>query len=584
MGGALSARDFKARLIDWIENRTGLESAIKDFLYEDIPASSGWHQVLGSVALFLFLLQAFTGLLLAFNYAPTPGEAYNSLKYIVNELTAGALIRGFHHWGASLMIVVVVLHMTQVFVYGAYKRPREATWMVGVTLLLLTLGFGLTGYLLPWDNRAYWGTVVATQIAGKAPLVGPYLTRLLGGDGSIGVVTFARFFSLHVLLLPALTTLLIVLHVYLVRKHGVAPGPLDGSATKKFYPEQVFKDTVAIFAAFVVLLILAIAAKVPLENLADPTDTAYIPRPDWYFLFLFQMLKVFEGPLEIVGSVILPGLAVLALLLVPFFDRGEIRRLTQRTVAIGVVVLAAIGWTGLTVTALVTAPPSQALPEAQESTVLDWQQLSSVELAGIGFYREEKCNTCHNLAAGEPKVGPNLTTTVIRRSGAWMIEHFKNPSSLVPGTSMPPIQLSDGQLGALGAFLLKLTPKNAQALESAPDNVVQGAILYQVHQCSNCHTANREGMKVGPALNGLSKRRTREWIEAQIRHPEQHLAETMMPAYDLAPRDMENLIAYLLSLPYIEPFSVALALELERVAREPGQQLLRTNRLPAPRQ
>jgi ubiquinol-cytochrome c reductase cytochrome b subunit len=221
---------LQRRLVDWIEHRTGLESTVKNFLFEEIPASSGWHQVFGSVAVFLFLVQAFTGLLLAFNYAPTPGDAYNSLKYIVTELTGGALIRGLHHWGASMMIVVVVLHMTQVFLYGAYKKPREATWGVGVALLLLTLAYGLTGYLLPWDNRAYWGTVVTTQIASKAPLLGPYVTRLLGGEDSIGVVTFARFFALHVLLLPPVTTFLIAFHIYLVRKHGVAP-----EAVKKLF-------------------------------------------------------------------------------------------------------------------------------------------------------------------------------------------------------------------------------------------------------------------------------------------------------------------------------------------------------------
>ncbi len=152
-------------VIDWLEHRTGLESAIKNFLYEDIPASAGWHQIIGSMAVFFFVIQVFTGSLLAFNYAPTPGEAYNSVKYIMTELTGGPLIRGLHHWGASMMLIIVVLHMIQVFIYGAYKKPREATWMVGVTLLLITLAFGLTGYLLPWDNRAYWGTVVTTQIA-----------------------------------------------------------------------------------------------------------------------------------------------------------------------------------------------------------------------------------------------------------------------------------------------------------------------------------------------------------------------------------------------------------------------------------
>jgi len=217
-------------LNNWVDHRTGIQTAVRQFLYEEIPASSGWHQVFGSVAMFLFMVQAFTGALLAFNYAPTPGDAYNSLRYILTELTAGRLMRGLHHWGASMIIVVVVLHMVQVFLYGSYKKPREATWMVGVVLLLLTLAYGLTGYLLPWDNRAYWGTVVTTQIAGQAPVLGPYLSRLLGGEGAVGVVTFARFYGMHVLLLPPATIFLMVLHVFLVRKHGVAPMPgVNGS-------------------------------------------------------------------------------------------------------------------------------------------------------------------------------------------------------------------------------------------------------------------------------------------------------------------------------------------------------------------
>ena len=223
------------RINDWLDHRTGVHTAVRKFLYEDIPASSGWHQVFGSVALFLFLVQSFSGALLAFNYAPTPGDAYNSLRYILTELTGGRLMRGLHHWGASLMIM-------------------------------------------------------------------PYLSRLLGGQGSIGVVTFARFFGLHVLLLPPATAFLIAVHVYLVRKHGVAPAPGDELVPKKkFYPEQVFKDTMAIFAAFAILFVMAVAARVPLEQLADPTDTSYVPRPEWYFLFLFQLLKLFTGPLEVVG-------------------------------------------------------------------------------------------------------------------------------------------------------------------------------------------------------------------------------------------------------------------------------------------
>jgi ubiquinol-cytochrome c reductase cytochrome b subunit len=533
-------------IVDWLEQRTGIETAVRSFLYEEIPASSGWRHVLGSVAIFCFLVQAFTGILLAFNYAPTPGEAYNSLKYIVTEVTGGRLIRGLHHWGASMMVVVVALHMAQVFLWGAYKKPREATWIAGVGLLLLTLGFGLTGYLLPWDNRAYWGTVVATRIAANSPGIGAYLSRLLGGEGAIGVVTFARFFALHVLILPPLTMLLIGAHVYLVRKHGVAPAAGDDAPRKKFYPEQVFRDTVAIFGAFVILFLMAAFVQVPLGKLADPTDTTYIPRPDWYFLWLFQMLKFFEGPLEVVGSHILPGLAVVALLLTPFLDRAAARRVRQRTLAAGVLGLAAVGLAGLTGAAIATTPATQETAEVEGPK--EWQQLSPEELAGIGYYRKENCASCH--AAGDgPKIGPDLAASGVRKSAAWMIEHFKHPQQMMPGTSMPPIQLTDAQLNSLAAFLLKLTPRNAAALQSAPQFAVEGAMVYQQYQCGACHQVNGVGVKMGPPLNALAKRRTRAWIEEHFVNPQKLSPGSVMPPYRFKPEEMERITSYLLALP-----------------------------------
>ena len=534
----------------WVDNRTGIHSAVRQFLYEEIPASSGWHQIFGSVAMFLFLVQAFTGALLAFNYAPTPGDAYNSLRYILTELTAGRLMRGLHHWGASMMIVVVVLHMVQVFLYGAYKKPREATWMVGVVLLLLTLAYGLTGYLLPWDNRAYWGTVVTTQIAGQAPVLGPYLSRLLGGESEIGVVTFARFYGLHVLLLPPATVFLMVLHIFLVRKHGVAPLPGDESQPKKkFYPQQVFKDTLAIFIAFAILFIMAVAVRVPLEQLADPTDTSYIPRPEWYFLFLFQSLKLFSGPLEVVGSVVLPGLAVLLLILVPFIDRGKMVKVTRRTVAIAVVLLAAIGWGGLTAAAVRSTPKETLAASVDFSGPTDWMQLSPEEMVGIAYFRKENCVSCHSMGDQGTAVGPDLTKTSIHKDAAWMIQHFKRPSAMRPGTSMPPIQLTDAQLNSLAAFLLKLNEKNATALDNAPDFAVQGALLYQTNRCGACHLVNGGGMRIGPTLNGLSKRQSRGWVEEHFADPAKMVPGSIMPPYKLAPKDLENLTSYLLALP-----------------------------------
>jgi ubiquinol-cytochrome c reductase cytochrome b subunit len=535
---------------DWVDHRTGVQTAARQFLYEEIPASSGWQQVFGSVAVFLFLVQAFTGALLAFNYAATPGDSYNSVRYILTELTAGRLIRGLHHWGASMMIVVVVLHMVQVFLYGAYKKPREATWMVGVVLLLVTLAYGLTGYLLPWDNRAYWGTVVTTRIAGSAPVVGPYLTRLLGGGGAVGVVTFARFYGMHVLLLPPATLLLIALHVFLVRKHGAAPEPGDELLPKKqFFPAQIFKDTVAIFIAFAILYTLALVARVPLEQLADPTDTSYVPRPEWYFLFLFQTLKLFPGPLEVIGSVILPGLAVLALILVPFLDRGHLVRVTKRTFAISAVALAALGWGGLTAAAVATTPKPQPAAEVDYSAPTDWLQLTPQEMSGIAYFREEHCQSCHAVGDGGSTIGPDLTQTSIHKDAAWMIQHFKRPSAMRPGTAMPAIQLGDAQLNSLAAFLLKLTPANASALANAPEFATAGALVYLANQCSGCHMVNGNGQKIGPALNGLAQRRSRSWVEEHFADPEKLSPGSMMPPYSLSKKDMDNLTTYLFSLP-----------------------------------
>ncbi|HYL76479.1 MAG TPA: cytochrome b N-terminal domain-containing protein [Bryobacteraceae bacterium] len=538
------------KIIDWLEHRTGLESAIKNFLYEDIPASSGWHQIIGSMAVFFFIVQVFTGGLLAFNYAPTPGDAYNSVKYIVTELTGGSLIRGLHHWGASMMLIIVVLHMMQVFLYGAYKKPREATWMVGVVLLLITLAFGLTGYLLPWDNRAYWGTVVTTQIAGQAPVAGPYLTRLLGGEGSVGNVTFSRFYALHTVLLPPLTIILIGIHVFLVRRHGVAPAVGDTAPRRKFFPEQVFKDTVGVTIGFLILFTMAVVAHVPLGKLADPTDTTYIPRPEWYFLFLFQTLKFFKGPLEAVGSVVLPGVAVLALFLIPFIDRGPMVRLGKRTFAFAFAALALIAWSGLTTAAIMTTPASAEEEVAPGTPALQaWQQLTPTELQGLGYFRKENCKACHPGAA-KRGIGPDLTQIPApHRNAAWMIPHFKQPAQVVPGSAMPPVQLDSAALDALSAFVLKMTPQNDEGLRATPDFAVQGATIYQANHCSACHQINGAGTKMGPPLNGVGGHRDRAWLEKHFRDPKSMSPGSIMPAYNFSAQEMDSVCQYLLQLP-----------------------------------
>jgi len=542
------------QFIEDLDHRTGLHTGLRKFLYEEIPASSGWHQVFGSVALFLMLIQFFTGAMLAFNYAPTPGDAYSSLRYILTEVTAGRLMRGLHHWGASMLIVIVVLHMVQVFLWGAYKKPREGTWIVGVILLLLTLAYGLTGYLLPWDNRAYWGTVVTTQIGATVPVIGPYVSRLLASTGDIGVVTFARFYGLHVLFLPPATMILIVLHVYLVRRHGVAPVPGDETRRKKsFFPEQVLKDTVAVFIAFVILFVMAVAVRVPLERMADPTDTSYIPRPEWYFLFLFQILKAFSGPLEVIGTVVLPTLAILALILTPFIDRSKVVRVRQRSLAAGIVVLAALGWGGLTAAAVQSTPPQTAASQIDFSGPTQWMQLAPAELAGVHFFRQEHCANCHNVIGDTPKTGPNLLNTSKRHDAAWLMAHFMEPGAVTPGSVMKPVNLNDTDLKELLSLMLKLTPENGDVADSAPEFAVEGALIFQKNSCSTCHSVNGVGGRIGPALNGLAGRRTEAWVIQHFQNPQMMSPKTPMPPYRFNEADMQNVVSYLFTLPEKAP-------------------------------
>jgi quinol-cytochrome oxidoreductase complex cytochrome b subunit len=532
----------------WLDQRTGIQTAVRRFLYEEIPASSGWPQVFGGVALFLFLSQALTGILLTFNYAPTPGDAYNSLNYIIREVTAGRMIHAFHHWGASVMVVVVVFHMGQVLLYGAYKKPRETTWIVGVLLLLLTLGFGLTGYLLPWDNRAYWGTVVTTKIAAQAPIIGAYLEWLMGAENGVGVATFARFYSLHVLVFPALTGILIAIHVYLVRRHGITPAPAEARPPRKFYPEQAFKDAVAVFVAFAFLFGMAVLAKVPLDRLADPTDTTAVPRPEWYFLFLFEILKFFQAALEPIGSVLLPTLAILFLFALPFLDRRPLRVLSERKVAAALVALGLVSWAALTAAAVITTPkptaPAIALPSTR-----DWTRLSPEELAGVGYFRQEQCGSCHNLVDGEPKPGPNLATVTPRKPADWMIAHFKNPSQVIPGSNMPPIHLTDAQLNALSSLLLRLAPENAVSVFDAPAAAVRGAGIYVTNGCGSCHKVNGMGADIGPSLNGVASRRTADWVEKHFANPAAFSPGSVMPSFQFSPEDERALVQYLFSLP-----------------------------------
>lgn len=213
-----------AQLGNWLDDRLAWRKVWEAIFLRKIPKVN-WLYTLGSATLFVAFLQVFTGILLTIYYVPTPDHAYDSVQYITTQVPAGWLIRGLHHWGASAMVVLTVLHMLRVILYGAYKFPREVTWFTGVFLLLVVIGFGFTGYLLPWDQKAYWATTVGTRIAGVAPLVGDWVLLVMRGGEELSAVTLARFYGVHIWVLPATLSLLVVVHMYLVIRHGISAVP-----------------------------------------------------------------------------------------------------------------------------------------------------------------------------------------------------------------------------------------------------------------------------------------------------------------------------------------------------------------------
>jgi quinol-cytochrome oxidoreductase complex cytochrome b subunit len=212
------------RFGNWMDERIGWRSVWETIFLRKVPKVN-WFYTLGSATLFVALNQAITGILLTIYYVPTPDHAYDSVQYITTQVAGGWLIRGLHHWGASVMVVLVVLHMLRVIIYGAYKFPREVTWMTGVVLLLVVIGFGFTGYLLPWDQKSYWATTVGTRIAGVVPFLGNWILRIMRGGDDLSAVTLARFFGAHVWVLPATLLLLVGTHLFLVIRNGISEIP-----------------------------------------------------------------------------------------------------------------------------------------------------------------------------------------------------------------------------------------------------------------------------------------------------------------------------------------------------------------------
>ena len=368
---------MKTRIGRYIDERTGLGPVMRYVLDRRIPRGISWLHTFGSASLTLFILMVVTGMFLALNYAPSITDAHASTTYIQHQVPLGGFVLGLHYWGASAMVVLVAIHMLRVFFMGAYKFPRELNWMIGVIIFALVLLFAFTGYLLPWDNTAFFATRVGINIVASVPLLGNAMAALLSGGADIGAATLTHFYAIHVLFLPALVTALIAGHLFLVVRNGIAPLPrrlkpagrtrpavlgdgpgamrarsaeLEDSAPApvelgdSFYPRHVLMDAITSLLVLLVVVALALLFQVPDSGNANPGNSTFVPRPAWYFLAPFQLLKYVPGPLEALATAILPLIAGGALLLLPVLDSRRGRHPFDRPLvtAIGIASLLAI--------------------------------------------------------------------------------------------------------------------------------------------------------------------------------------------------------------------------------------------------
>lgn len=471
----------------WIDERIDVRGAKRALLDREVPDRLTWWHTLGSATLTVFLFQVVTGVVLATYYAPSPDHAYDSIRYIDQQVASGWLVRGIHHWGSSAMVVLIIAHMIRVFSVGAYKYPREINWLLGVGLFVLVLAFSFTGYLLPWDQKAYWATAVGTNIAGTTPWIGEWLVTLLRGGTDLGAATLTRFYAFHMLWLPLLLGGLVLLHLILVIRQGIAPRPAaleqgapqrttdpayagyykDAYAKTKrggvrFWPDVVGKDALVSLGVVTVIVLLALTFGAPLEPPADPTDTVYVPRPEWYFLPIFELLKLVPGSMESLVAVGVPSVLLIVLLALPFLDRGSRRNLLHRPVAAsGLVFL--LGSSGLLLGIAARQAGPTVPPEAG-------RPLTAVERAGRALFQSQQCGGCHVIRGKGGDEGPDLTEVGLRHSTAWMHSFMELPSRFHPDSRMPaygPPAMTHQEIEELAQYLATL--RGSDGPEAKPE-------------------------------------------------------------------------------------------------------------------
>lgn len=466
---------------DFISHRFGWESHLKPFTYKELPSNTGWSATLGTLSVLLFLVMGITGAILAAYYNPSPDKAYQSIDYIMNQVPMGRLVHSIHHWGASVMVVVVFVHMFTTFFSGSFRAPRELIWMVGVCLFMLTLGLGFTGYLLPWDQKAYWATVVSANILGDIPIVGEWIKRILLAGNTVSGLTLTRFYAIHMILLPTLMIGLICVHIYLIRIHGIAPPPIPFTTGKKpnrkvrnqiyrFFPEHLARATFVFVSVFLFIILLSLIAEVPRENIAGTIDETYLPRPEWYFMWLFQILTYFPGATEIIGSFIIPVMIIFILFALPFLDRSPFRAPADRPVATAVGASCIIGIVFLTVMGFAGARPYG------EIVVIPDRNLTKVESKGLYVFVDRECAYCHQISGkGGRKEGPDLSNMVAKdRTMDRLVKYIRDPKAISKWTTMPKYDLSEEELNALASFVLSLDFNEYKPMIISRDEVLKG--------------------------------------------------------------------------------------------------------------
>ena len=435
---------------DWLSSRWNGPREAAAFLNKPLPRNVGWLHTLGSLLLVYLTFQMLTGILLGFYYSPGIESAYDSVRYIREELLLGEFIANLHRYGSGFVLVTVFLHLLRSYMLGAYQKPRELLWISGLLAGILLTLFAFTGQLLPFDQRGYWATVVGIEIASGAPILGESVRNLLtGGYGDIGAVTLSRFYILHVCVLPLALVGLVGLHLGILQKTGSA-GPADGSSpdpVRTFYPGQALKDVLAAAAGALALCVVSVWVTTHNTGPANPAATGFTPRPEWYFLAHYELLRLLPGGLQVVGTFLLPNLLVGLLMAAPFLDRSGDRHWRSRK-----------GWVGggVLVTLAIVVLTAQGIANEPDHVLAD--EGGQDQITGPEMLDEQRCMKCHMIDGleGGGDRGPNLTHVGSRLQQEYIRDWIRNPQRFKPQSEMPAFEGTESELDVLVAYLLTL--------------------------------------------------------------------------------------------------------------------------------